>query len=125
MIHIDPQAVVHETAVIGENSSIGPFCTIGAHVQIGENSRLRSHVVVEAHTSIGKDCDIFPFVTIGIQSQDTKYVPDTVTYTRIGDRNVIREFVSIHSGTEEGSATIVGNDCNLLAFSCCTQLYRG
>jgi UDP-N-acetylglucosamine acyltransferase len=117
MIHIDPQAVVHETAELGENCSIGPFCTIGAHVKIGANSRLRSHVVVEAHTSIGTDSDIFPFVTIGIQSQDTKYVPDTVTYTNIGDRNVIREFVSIHSGTENGSATTVGNDCNLLAHS--------
>lgn len=117
MINIDKQAVVHETAQIGENCSIGPFCTIGAHVNIGPNTTLRSHVVVEAHTTIGADCDIFPFVTIGIQSQDTKYVPDTVTYTRIGDRNVIREFVSIHSGTEEGSATTVGNDCNLLAHS--------
>lgn len=117
MIHIDPQAVVDETAQIGENTTIGPFCTVGPNVQIGANTRLRSHVVVEAHTTIGADCDIFPFVTIGIQSQDTKYVPDTVTYTKIGDRNVIREFVSIHSGTEEGSATTVGNDCNLLAHS--------
>ena len=117
MINIDSQAVVHETAEIGENCSIGPFCTIGANVRVGENSRLRSHVVVDAHTTIGKDCDIFPFVTIGIQSQDTKYVPGTATYTNIGDNNVIREFVSIHSGTEEGSATTVGNSCNLLAHS--------
>lgn len=117
MINIDPQAVVHETAEIGENCSIGPFCTIGRNVKIGANSILRSHVVVDDHTDIGSDCDIFPFVTVGIQSQDTKYVPDTVTYTHIGDRNVIREFVSIHSGTEEGSATTIGNDCNLLAHS--------
>jgi UDP-N-acetylglucosamine acyltransferase len=117
MIHIDSQAVVHESAEIGENCSIGPFCTIGPNVKIGANTQLRSHVVVEAHTNIGSDCDVFPFVTIGIQSQDTKYVPDTVTYTHIGNRNVIREFVSIHSGTEEGSATTVGNDCNLLAHS--------
>lgn len=117
MIHVDSQTVVHETAEIGENCTIGPFCTIGPNVKIGPNTKLRSHVVVEAHTNIGADCDIFPFVTIGIQSQDTKYVPDTVTYTNIGDRNVIREFVSIHSGTEEGSATTVGDDCNLLAHS--------
>jgi len=117
MIDIDSQAVVHESAEIGENCSIGPFCTIGANVRVGENSRLRSHVVVDAHTSIGKDCDIFPFVTIGIQSQDTKYVPGTTTHTNIGDHNVIREFVSIHSATEEGTATTVGNNCNLLAHS--------
>ena len=117
MTTIDKHTVIHESAEIGENCTIGPFCQIGENVKIGANSRLRSNVVVDAHTTIGCDSDIFPFVTIGIQSQDTKYVPGTVTYTEIGDRNVIREFVSIHSGTEEGSRTIVGNDCNLLAHS--------
>ena len=117
MIQVDKHAVVHETAKIGENCIIGPFCTVGADTTIGANTRLRSHVVVEPHTTIGADCDIFPFVTIGIQSQDTKYVPGTVTYTSVGDRNVIREFVSIHSGTEEGSSTSVGDDCTLLAHS--------
>lgn len=115
MIQIDKHAVVDESANIGDNCVIGPFCTVGPNTTIGANTRLRSHVVVEPHTSIGKDCDIFPFVTIGIQSQDTKYVPDTVTFTTLGDRNVIREFVSIHSGTEEGSHTTIGDDCNLLA----------
>ena len=69
------------------------------------------------HTTIGEDCEIYPFVTLGIQSQDQKHVKGTVTYTKIGDRNTIREFVSVHSGTEEHSATIVGNDCALLAQS--------
>ncbi|MBV1879385.1 MAG: acyl-ACP--UDP-N-acetylglucosamine O-acyltransferase [Pseudomonadales bacterium] len=117
MIKVDKFAVVHKDAEIGENCVIGPFCTVGAHVTIGANTVLRSHVAVEAHTSIGADSDIFPFVTIGIQSQDTKYVPDTITYTKLGARNVIREFVSIHSGTEEGTQTTVGDDCNLLAHS--------
>ncbi|MCB1647599.1 MAG: acyl-ACP--UDP-N-acetylglucosamine O-acyltransferase [Pseudomonadales bacterium] len=117
MIQIDKLAVVHPDARIGDNCTIGPFCTIGPNVEIGPNTTLRSHVVVEAHTTIGEECDIFPFVTIGIQSQDQKYVPDTITYTRIGNRNTIREFVSIHSGTEEGSVTSIGDDCALLAHS--------
>lgn len=115
MIQIDKHAVVHPNAEIGDNCIIGPFCTVAEHTRIGANTRLRSHVVLEPYTTIGEDCDIFPFATLGIQSQDTKHVPNTITYTRIGDRNVIREFVSIHSGTAEGTETIVGNDCNLLA----------
>jgi UDP-N-acetylglucosamine acyltransferase len=115
MIHIDKLAVVHPEAEIGENCIVGPFCTVAANTRIGANTKLRSHVVVEPYTTIGEDCDIFPFATIGIQSQDTKYVPDTITYTKIGNRNVIREFVSIHSGTAEGTETRVGDDCNLLA----------
>ena len=117
MIRIDKHAVVDPKAEIGENCVIGPFCTVGPNVKIGDNTILRSNVVVEGHTTLGKDCNVFPFVTIGIQSQDQKYVSDTVTYTRVGDRNTIREFVSIHSGTEEGSETSLGDDCSLLAQS--------
>ena len=117
MIKVNKLAVVHENAEIAENCEIGPFCTIGPNVKIGANSRLRSHVVVEPHTEIGEDCDIFPFVTVGIQSQDQKYIPGTVTYTKVGSRNVIREFVSIHSGTAEGSTTSIGDDCVMLAQS--------
>jgi len=117
MINIDKLAVVHENAEIGENCTIGPFCTIGNHVKIGPNTTLRSHVVIEPYTTLGEGCDIFPFVTIGIQSQDNKYLKGSVAYTKIGDRNVIREFVSIHSGTEAESVTSIGNDCTLLAHS--------
>ncbi|XOV88707.1 MAG: acyl-ACP--UDP-N-acetylglucosamine O-acyltransferase [Pseudomonadota bacterium] len=117
MIKVDKHAVVHENAVLGDNCVIGPFCTIGPDVTIGANTVLRSNVVVEGHTSIGDDCVIFPFVTLGIQSQDQKYVPGTITYTKIGARNTVREFVSVHSGTQEGSITTIGDDCTLLAQS--------
>jgi len=62
-------------------------------VTIGNNTTLRSHIVVDGHASIGQDCDVFPFVTLGVQSQDLKYVPGTVTYVRIGHRNIIRQVV--------------------------------
>lgn len=115
MIHVDKLAVVDAEAEIGDNCVIGPFCTIGPNTKIGANTRLRSHVVVEPYTTIGSDCDIFPFVSLGMQSQDLKYVEGTVTYTEIGDRNMIREFVSIHSGTAEGTKTSIGSDCALLS----------
>lgn len=114
-VQIDKLAVVHPQADIGIGCSIGPFCTVAANVVIGDYTHLRSHVVVDNHTMIGSECQIYPFVTLGIQSQDLKYKKGSVTYTEIGDRNIIREFVSIHSGTEEGSKTIIGNDCALLA----------
>ena len=117
MIKIDKLAVVDKDAEIGDNCVIGPFCTIAAKTQIGANTKLRSHVVVEPYTTVGEDCDVFPYVTLGMESQDQKYVPDTITYTSIGNRNVIREYVSIHSGTEEGSSTTVGDDCALLGSS--------
>ena len=117
MIEVDKLAVVHSDAEIGDNCKIGPFCTVAANTKIGANSRLRSHVVVEPHTTIGENCDIFPYVTLGMQSQDQKYIPGTTTFTKIGDRNVIREFVSVHSATEEGSTTSVGDNCALLGHS--------
>jgi len=114
---VDRLAEVHPKAQIEDGCKIGPFCTIGPDVVIGKNTTLRSHVVVEGCTTIGADCDIFPFTTLGIQSQDQKYVPGDITYTDIGDRNIIREFVCIHSATEPGTRTSVGDDCALLAQS--------
>lgn len=114
---VDRLAEVHPNAQIGEGCKVGPFCTIGPNVVIGKNTILRSHVVVDGCTTIGSDCDIFPFTTLGIQSQDQKYVAGDITYTDIGDRNTIREFVCIHAGTEKGTRTTVGNDCALLAQS--------
>ncbi len=90
---------------------------VGDNVQIGANTRLRAHVYVDAHTSIGSGCDIFPYVTLGVQSQDLKFVKGSTTYTDIGDRTIIREFVSVHSGTAAESRTAVGSDCALLAHS--------
>lgn len=116
-IEIDKLAQVHPTAELGDGCYIGPYCLIARGVRIGPNTRLRAHVYVDEHTSIGSDCDVFPYVTLGVESQDNKYVPGTITHTRIGDRNTIREFVSIHAGTQEQSTTSVGSDCVLLAHS--------
>lgn len=116
-VKIDKLAQVHPSAQLADGCYIGPYCSIGDNVQIGANTRLRAHVYVDQNTRIGSDCDVFPYVTLGVESQDTKYVAGTITHTRIGDRNTIREFVSIHAGTQEGSTTTVGSDCVMLAHS--------
>ena len=115
MPDISPLAVVHPNASIGEGATVGPFCTLGEHVVIGQRTHLKSHVVIEGHTTLGDDCVVYPFVTLGIDSQDLKHDQNNLSYTRIGDRNMIREFVSVHSGTEHDSVTSIGNDCALLA----------
>ena len=114
---IHEQAVIHPEAKIGEDCYIGPFCTIGEHVSLGSGCHLQSHVVVDGHTTIGANCKIYPFASIGVQSQDLKWKEGNVTYTDVGHDTIIRESVTIHSGTDDGTRTSVGNHCALLALS--------
>jgi UDP-N-acetylglucosamine acyltransferase len=112
MIH--PTAIVHSKALIGADCHIGPYCLIGEHVVLAERCRLHSHVVLEGHTTLGCDNEIYPFASLGMKSQDLKW-KGGVTRVQIGDRNVFREFVSVHSATSDGDATRVGSDNYFLA----------
>jgi UDP-N-acetylglucosamine acyltransferase len=114
-LNIHPTAIVHPGADLGRGVEVGPFCLVGEHVKLGEGTRLLANVVINGHTSVGKQCEIHPFTVIGATSQDKKYRGE-ISHVRIGDRNVIREFVTIHRGTGLGSDTIIGNDNLLLAY---------
>src|SRR5471032_13490 len=110
---IHPSAIVEDGAVIGAGVHIGPFCFVGSQVEIGEGTELKSHVVLNGVTKIGRDNRIFQFVSIGEINQDLKYAGEP-TRVEVGDRNNIRESVTIHRGTVQGgSLTKVGSD-NLL-----------
>ncbi|MBC8944075.1 MULTISPECIES: acyl-ACP--UDP-N-acetylglucosamine O-acyltransferase [Xenorhabdus] len=110
---IHPSSIVEEGAVIGANVHIGPFCYIGSQVEIGEGTELKSHIVINGITKIGRDNQIYQFASIGEANQDLKYQGEP-TRVEIGDRNCIRESVSIHRGTVQGGGvTKVGSD-NLL-----------
>ncbi len=113
MIH--PTAIVHSNAKIARGSEIGPYCLIGDNVSIGAGTILQAHVVVNGWTEIGEDCEIYPFATIGAASQDKKYTGERA-FTKIGNRTVLREYVSVQRGTGEDSLTAVGDDCLLLAY---------
>lgn len=114
-IFIHETAIVSPEAEVGEGSFIGPFCTVGDKVKIGSSVRLDSHVVVDGITSIGDETHIFPFASIGLAPQDLKYAGEP-TATEIGERNHIREFVTIHRGTEGGGGlTKIGDDNLLMA----------
>lgn len=112
---VHPFAVVHPDARLGRGVEIGPFCIVGESAKIGDGTKLLSNVVINGHTIIGKDNEIHPFTVIGTASQDKKYRGE-VSYVRIGDRNVVREFVTINRGTGVDSDTIIGNDNHLLAY---------
>jgi UDP-N-acetylglucosamine acyltransferase len=115
MTTIHPTAVIHPRANIGEGCQIGPYCVIGEHVTLGANCKLHSHVVIDGHTTLGSGNDIFPFASIGLQTQDLKWKGGT-TWTRIGNNNTFREYVTIHSATSDGDATVIGSENHILAY---------
>jgi len=114
MIH--PTAQIDPSARIGENVTIGAYTIVGADVSIGDGTVIGPHVVIEGPTRIGRDNRISQFASIGGPPQDKKFSGER-TELEIGDRNLIREFVTINRGTGEGgSLTRVGNDNWLLAY---------
>lgn len=115
MTTIHPTAVVHPNAKIGEGCQIGPYCIIGEHVTMGADCKLHSHVVIDGHTTLGSGNEIFPFASIGLKTQDLKWKGGT-TWTRIGDKNTFREYVTVHSATSDGDATVIGSENNILAY---------
>jgi len=115
MIH--PQAIIDPTAKIADYVSIGPFTVIGANVEIDSGTTIASHVVINGPTKIGKDNRIFQFASIGEEPQDLKFNDDP-TELIIGDRNTIREYVTLHRGTPGGGGiTRIGNDNLFMASS--------
>lgn len=94
---IHPTAIIHKNAKIDSSVEIGPYTIIGENVEIGKGCKISSHVV------------------IGTESQDLKYRGER-TYVKIGENNTVREFVTINCATGEGSATVIGNNCLLMAY---------
>lgn len=113
MIH--STAVIHPQAKLGIDCQVGPYCVIGEHVELGDGCRLHSHVVIDGHTKLGRENEIFPFASIGLQTQDLKW-KGGLTRTEIGDHNTFREYVSIHSATSDGEVTAVGSHNHILAY---------
>ena len=110
-VEVHPTAVVDDGAELGSEVTIGPFCVVGGDVQLGDGAVLRSHIVVGGHTEVGAKTEIYPFASIGLQPQDMKYKGE-ISRLVIGERNTIREHVTMNPGTEGGGlVTQIGNDC--------------
>jgi UDP-N-acetylglucosamine acyltransferase len=115
MIH--PTAIIDPKAEIGEEVEIGPYSVIERDVFIDEGTKIGPHVVIRHGTHIGKRCQISQFASIGEAPQYSGYKGER-TFLRIGDRNVIREFVTLHRGTVKGGGrTVIGNENFIMAYS--------
>ena len=112
---IHPTAVVDRNAKIGADIEIGAYTVIGPNVTICDKARIMSHVVIDGWTTVGSASTIFPFASIGTQTQDLKYTGGK-TVVLIGERTTLREYVTVNSSTGEGNVTSVGNDCHILAY---------
>ncbi len=112
MSNISPLAYIHPNAVIGENCEIGPFCYIDDDVVIGDGNKLMNSVTLLSGTRLGNENVVFPGAVIGAIPQDLKFVGEKTT-AEVGDKNTIRENVTINRGTAAKGKTVVGNN-NLL-----------
>jgi len=115
-------AVVHATAIVSPDAAladgveVGPYSVIGAGVTVGRGTRIGPHVVIEGETRIGEENRIFQFASVGADPQDKKYRGEA-SRLEIGDRNVIRECVTVHRGTvQDHGVTRIGNDNLLMAY---------
>jgi UDP-N-acetylglucosamine acyltransferase len=109
---IDPLARVHEGAVIGAGTTVAAFAAIGPQVRIGRNCRIGASAVIDGNTTIGDGTEVYPFASIGLPPQDLKYRGED-TKLVIGERNIFREFVTIHRGTAGGGGVTTIGDRNL------------
>jgi len=115
--------VIHQTAIVSNNAEldtdieIGPYSVVGDNVFIGKGTKVGSHVVIEPYVTIGRDCHIYQYAAIGAVPQSLKFEGEK-THTKIGDRTIIREFVTIHRGTGfGGGVTSVGEENFLMAYT--------
>jgi UDP-N-acetylglucosamine acyltransferase len=112
---IHPTAIVSPRAELDSSVEVGPYAIIEEHVRIGAGTRVMAHAFLTGHTEIGRDNRIHMGAVIGHEPQDVKFQPSTRTFLRIGDRNIFREYCTVHRATDPESATVIGNDCFLMA----------
>jgi UDP-N-acetylglucosamine acyltransferase len=110
---IHPTAIIDPKAEVSADAEIGPYCVIGSGVTIGARTSLLAHVYFEGKLTIGEDNIFYPYCSCGVTPQDKKYKGEA-SETRIGNRNSIREFVTIHRGTQGGGMVTSIGDGNLL-----------
>ena len=116
-VFVHPTSVVPSQAQLGEGVWVGPHCVIGDKVIIHKNTRLEGNIQILGSTEIGESCLFSPFSVIGGEPQDVGYRQEA-TRVLIGDRNVFREFNTVHRGTIKGGGeTVIGNGGYFMAYS--------
>ena len=113
---IHPTAIIENGAQLGKDVSIGAYAYIGSHVTLGDNCTVHHHATIDGHTTLGTNNIVYPYSFLGAKTHDLKYKNGTC-YLKIGNDNVFREYVSIHTATSDGDATIIGDHNYILAFT--------
>ncbi|HVU17640.1 MAG TPA: acyl-ACP--UDP-N-acetylglucosamine O-acyltransferase [Candidatus Didemnitutus sp.] len=113
---IHPTAIIEAGAQLGADVRVGAYAYVGPKVKLGDGTVLHHHATVEGRTTVGLQCEIFPFTCIGTKTHDLKFTGGEPGLT-IGDRNVFREYVSVHGATKADEYTVVGHDNVILAYS--------
>jgi UDP-N-acetylglucosamine acyltransferase len=114
---IHPTAIVSPKAELDSSVEVGPHAIIEEHVRIGAGTKVWANAYLTGHTEIGRDNQIHMGAVLGHEPQDLKFDRSCRSCLRIGDRNIFREYCTVHRGTEPESATIIGNDCLLMGLS--------
>lgn len=113
---IHPTAIIESGAELGADVQIGAYAFVGTGVQLGAGTQLHHHASVEGRTKLGAKCELFPYACIGGKTQDLKYKGGRPGL-RIGERNVFREYVTVHAATFDDEFTVIGSDNTILAYS--------
>jgi len=113
---IHPTAIIESGAKIGQNVTIGAYAYIGQNVTLGDHCIVEHHATIDGHTTLGDHNILYPYSFLGAQTHDLKYKGGTC-FLKIGNRNVFREYVSVHTATSDNDATIIGDNNYILAFS--------
>jgi UDP-N-acetylglucosamine acyltransferase len=114
-VNIHPTAIIDPGAELGADVVVGPYSIIGRHVVVGARTVIGPHVHITGHTTIGEECTIHTSAVLGEPPQDRKHKDET-SFLRIGNRNIIREFVTMHLAVGEGNATVIGDDNMFMAY---------
>lgn len=115
MIH--PTAIIHPEARLADDVTVGPYAIIGEKVTIGAGTTVGPHAVIDGYTEIGSNNRIFQFASVGAIPQDLKFHGEE-SWLRLGDRNTVREFVTLHRGTADGGGvTTIGSDNLFMAYA--------
>lgn len=115
-------AQIHDTAVVSplarlaENVVVGPYAIIGEHCVLESGVRIDAHAVIGDYTSLGAETHVYAHAVVGGASQDLKHTPGAVSYLKVGQRNRIREFVTLNRATAAGDSTVLGDDNLLMAY---------
>ncbi|MCD4812526.1 acyl-ACP--UDP-N-acetylglucosamine O-acyltransferase [bacterium] len=115
-VKIHSAAIVHPDAKLGVDVEIGPGAIVGENVEIGDRTQIGAYVVIDGGTTVGIENRVFTGAILGSECQDLKFKGER-SFTKIGDRNTIREYVTINRATAKDLYTTVGNDNLIMAYA--------